>query len=175
VSFKINSAVDMVNCKAGFSTDNITGIDLIQTNTNNGSSVSLRAYLEGFIVSEADRRQAEKIISESNTAEKLRYCFKNNSVLRKAKSDYENLYHTRRLDGNSLADYINQLPSTTKVFRYTDELTRRFNALENFVLMPIELENKKELAEEHLTVRLKSIEMLEEVLELIAVKSRAFS
>ena len=147
---------------------------MIQTDTNNCGSTSLRAYLEGFIVSEADHRHAERIISESNTAEKLRCCFKNNSVLRKAKSDYENLYHTRRLDGISLADYINHLPSTTKVFRCIDELTRRFNALENFVLIPIELENKK-LAEEHLTVRLKSIEMLEEVLELIAVKSQAFN
>lgn len=175
MSFKINSAVDIGNCKAEFLIGNIMGIDRIQTDTYNGSSAFLRAYLEGFIISKADRRQAERIISESNTAERLRCCFKNSSVLRKVKSDYDNLYHTRRLDRNSFADYIDRLLSTTKVLRYTDELTRRFNALENFVLIPIELKNTKKLAEEHLTVRLRSIEMLEEVLELIVVKSEAFS
>ncbi len=151
------------------------GIDRIQTDTYNGSSAFLRAYLEGFIISEADRRQADRIISESNAAERLRCCFKNSSVCKEAKAYYEIFAHTRRFYRNSFADYIDRLLLTTKVLRYTDELTRQFNALENFVLIPIELKNTKKLAEEHLTVRLRSIEMLEEVLELISVKSEAFS
>ena len=119
------------------------GIDRSRICANNNNSTFLRAYLEGFIISKADRRQVERIIAESNAAKRLRSHFKNNMPLRKAKADY-------------------------------DELTRRFNALENFVLIPIELENTKQLAEEHLALRLKSIEMLEEVLELVAVKSFAF-
>jgi hypothetical protein len=49
-----------------------------------------------------------------------------------------------------------------------------FNVLEGFVLPPIELESTKELAEEHLNTRLRSIEMLEEVLELVEFKSFTF-
>ncbi len=119
-------------------------IDRIQADTNNGNSVFLRAYLEGFIVNEADRRQVDRIIAESNATKNLRCHFKNDVSLRKAGASY-------------------------------DELTRLFNVLEGFVLVPIELENTKELAEEHLTVRIRSIEMLEEVLELVAVKGEAFS
>ena len=54
------------------------------------------------------------------------------------------------------------------------ELTILFNVLEGFVLVPIELGNMKELAEEHLNTRLRSIEMLEEVLESVEVKSFIF-
>lgn len=50
---------------------------------------------------------------------------------------------------------------------YSIKLKMLFNVLESFVLVPIELENTAELAEEHLDIRLQSIEMLEEVLELI--------
>ena len=109
----------------------------------NNNSTFLRAYLEGFIVNEADRRQVDRIIAESNATKNLRCHFKNNTPPGRTEADYE-------------------------------ELTRLFNILESFVLMPIELENTKQLAEEHLTVRLRSIEMLEEVLELVAVESFAF-
>ncbi len=122
----------------------------MQAETNNGSSTFLQAYLEGSIVSEADRRQVERIIAESNAAKRLRRHFRNSSVRKEAKAYYE-------------------------TFGHTDELLKRFNALENFVQIPIELGNTKELAEEHLTVRIRSIEMLEEVLELVAVKGEAFN
>lgn len=119
------------------------GIGRSQIYANNNNPTFLRAYLEGFIIREADRKQVERILAESNAAERLRSHFKNNTLLGRTEADY-------------------------------DELTRRFNMLESFVLIPIELENTKQLAEEHLTVRLRSIEMLEEVLELVAVKSFAF-
>ncbi|KKL44747.1 hypothetical protein LCGC14_2362580, partial [marine sediment metagenome] len=107
---------------------------------NNNDSMFLRDYLEGFIVSDADRRQVERILAESDATKSLRCHFKNNTSLGRTEADY-------------------------------DELIRRFNVLESFVLVPIELENTKELAEEHLNTRLRSIEMLEEVLELVEVKS----
>ncbi len=99
--------------------------------------------MEGFIVSDADRRQVNRIIAESNAAKSLRSHFKNNTPLGRTEADYE-------------------------------ELTILFNVLEGFVLVPIELENTKELAEEHLNTRLRSIEMLEDVLELVEVKSFTF-
>ncbi len=119
-------------------------IDRMQSDTDNGSSAFLKAALEGSIVSEAGRKQVERIIAESNAAKGLRCHFRSNSVHKEAKAYYE-------------------------TFGHTNELLKRFDALENFVLKPIELGNTKELAEEHLTVRIRSIEMLEEVLELVAV------
>ena len=119
------------------------GIDRIWICADNDNSAFLRDYLEGFIVSDADGKQFERILAESNAANRLRFHFKNNTPPGREKTDY-------------------------------DELTRLFNMLESFVLIPIELENSKQLAEEHLSVRLRSIEMLEEVLELVAVKSSAF-
>lgn len=148
-------------------TDMKMEIDRTQADTNNGSSAFLQAYLEGSIVSEADRRQVERIIAESNAAKRLRCHFRNSSVRKEAKAYHETFAHTRKLRKNDFADRPD--PSTTRALGNTDELLKRFNALENFVLMPIELGNTKELAEEHLTVRIRSIEMLEEVLELIAV------
>ncbi len=118
-------------------------IDQSRICANNNNPTFLRSYLEGFIVTDADRRQVERILAESNATKSLRFHFKNNTSLGRTETDY-------------------------------DELTRLFNMLESFVLIQIELENTKQLAEEHLTVRLRSIEMLEEVLELIAVKSWAF-
>lgn len=120
------------------------GIDRSRIYANNNNPTFLWAYLEGFIVSEADRKQVERILAESNAAERLRSHFKNNTLLGRTEADYE-------------------------------ELTRLFNMLESFVLIPIELENTKQLAEEHLSIRTRSIEMLEEVLELVEVKSRAFA
>ena len=61
-----------------------------------------------------------------------------------------------------------------KAESYCIELTILFNILEGFVLVPIELENTKELGEEHLNTRLRSIEMLEEVLESVEVKNFTF-
>ncbi len=118
-------------------------IDRSRICANDNNPTFLQSYLEGFIVTDADRRQVERILAESNATKSLRFHFKNNTSLGRTETDY-------------------------------DELTRLFNMLESFVLIPIELENTKQLAEEHLTVRLRSIEMLEEVLELIAVKSWAF-
>ena len=119
------------------------GTEQSRIGADNNDSTFLRAYLEGFIVNEADRRQVDRIIAESNATKNLRCHFKNDVSLRKAGASY-------------------------------DELTRLFNVLEGFVLVPIELENTKELAEEHLNIRTRSIEMLEEVLELVAVESFAF-
>ncbi len=104
-------------------------VDQSRICANNNNSTFLRDYLEGFIVSDADRRQVERIITESNAAKSLRSHFKNNTLLGRTEADY-------------------------------DELTRLFNMLESFVLIPIELENTKQLAEEHLTARLRSIEMI---------------
>ena len=54
------------------------------------------------------------------------------------------------------------------------KLNRLFIKLECFVLKPIELQNSKGLGEQHLAVRYKSIEVLEEVLESVEVKSFIF-
>ena len=56
-----------------------------------------------------------------------------------------------------------------------DELNRLFNKLESFVLKPIELQNSKELSEQHLAVRYRSIEVIEKVLVLVNVESEALA
>ena len=121
----------------------IMSVDQSRIREDDNNSTFLRDHLEGFIVSDADRRQVDRIIAESNAAKRLRYYFKNDVLSGKAES-------------------------------CCVELTILFNVLESLVLVPIERENTKELGEQHLNTRLRSIEMLEEVLGLVEVKSFTF-
>jgi hypothetical protein len=43
---------------------------------NNNNSTFLRDYLEGFIVSGADRRQVDRVIAESSAAKRLNFISK---------------------------------------------------------------------------------------------------
>jgi len=147
----------------------------VNKDTQTSSNLNFnRVYLEQFITDATDRNQVKETIAEANAAESLRCYFNENKALFNAFNKREG----ERLKG----DFVSGISGGRRDGRfegvryceYFTELSRRFCVLESFVLRPVELESREEITRAHLSVRYRSIELLEDVLSIIIIGNRAF-
>jgi hypothetical protein len=129
------------------------------------------AYLQKFANNTGDQMQLLETAGEEQATLRLKEYFRSNAVLLKAKARYKALHSREIFVPDDFQLYIAGEKSEILASEYVKGLTYCFNCLEDFVLTPVDLDRSRQIVMAGILIRNRSIRLLEEILDLVAINS----